>query len=226
MPSSLTVIARITPVTPTQSIHHRALIYGAAYDALQRDPVVDPAQQNRATVPLGRGFALWQRMNAGVQMVPIEDAEGRQRWVTPKQARVICLAQSMVDGPMLTMRAMAAQLGVNVSTVSRALARAQAGGVLVYIVGKGRFAGLVIVRYVRDGGYLDAKRKAAKARVRRWYEAAQRRISRLQFNVAPYALEVGSSSIRDYYLTTKYMDATLTAQRPWTPEELREAGII
>jgi predicted transcriptional regulator len=225
MPSSLIVKARITPVTPTQSIHHRGLIYGAAYDALQRDPVVDPAQQNRATVPLGRGFALWQRMNAGAQLVWIDDAEGTPRALTPRQAKVLALALEMIEGTGMTMRAMATALNVAPSTVSRALTKLAAWGLIAYIVGRGRWAGLVIFRRAKDDGF-DRLRQAAKARVRRWSQYAQDRISRLEFNVASYFLGRESSPTRDYYLTTKYMDATLTAQRSWTPEELRDAGII
>ena len=201
----------------------RDSVYVAQYEARQRDPVID--RINRASVANGR-MNRWQRFNREQRLVYVDDAEGTPRALTPRQVQVLSLAQSMVDGPMLTMTAMAASLGVSVSTVSRALAKLQAWGLLVYIVGKGRFAGLVIMRYVRDRGYMDAKRKAAKARVRRWYEASQERISRLYLNVAPYVHGRGSDSLRDAILTTKYMDATLTVQRSWTPEELREAGII
>ena len=212
-------------MTPTQSILRRALIYGAAYDALQRDPVVDPAQQNRATVPLGRGFALWQRMNAGEHLVWVDDAEGTPRALTPRQAKVLAMALEMIDGVGMTMRDMAKALGVAPSTVSRALTKLAAWGLIGYFTGRGRFAGLVIFRRVKDDG-LNRLREAAKARVRRWSQYARDRISRLEFNVASYYLGRESSPTRDYYLTTRYMDATLTAQRSWTPEELREAGII
>jgi len=205
------------------------IYYGNMADARERDPIVDPADANRATVPLGRGFALWQRMNAGAQLVWIDDFEGRPRALTPKQALVISFARSMVDGRMLTMRAMAVELGVNVSTVSRALVKAQAWGLLVYMVGRGRFAGLVIVNYARDHAYLDSRRKAARERVQRWSEAAKGRISRLWANVAPYIIEgegIGTTtSVRSNYYYYS-MDATLTAQRPWTVQELRESGII
>jgi hypothetical protein len=203
--------------------------YAAMADKMERDPIQDGATANRATVPMGRGFALWQRMNPGSQLVWVDDFEGRPRALTPKQALVISFARSMVDGHMLTMRAMAVELGVNVSTVSRALQRAQAWGLLVYIVGKGRFAGLVIVRYVRDGGFLDSQRKAARERVARWKKAAEARVSRLWVNVAPYILDRESevpTSYRDSYYYSLSKGATLTAQLTWTPEELREAGII
>lgn len=215
-------------MTPTPSTDRRALIYGAMADQRERDPIVDGSLSNRATVPMGRGFALWQRMNAGVQLVWVDDMEGNPRAITPKQAQVLALALDMVDGKGLTMRDMAAALRVAPSTVSRALTKLAAFGLIAYIVGRGRWAGLVIFRRAKDDG-LDRFRTAAKARVRRWSEAAQRRVSRLWINVAPYILRgeegVSGRDIRDqyYYL---YKDATLTAQRPWTPEELRDAGII
>lgn len=201
--------------------------YSAMADRLARDPVVE--YQGRATVPMGRGFGLWQRMNKGVELVWVTDCDGRPRGLTPTQASVISFALSNMDGPMLTMRAMAASLGVHASTVSRALAKAQAWGLLVYMVGKGRFAGLVIVRYVRDGGFMDDKRKAAKARVRRWSESVQRRLSRLQVNVAPYILEGGRGVDSLYYYLLSIdssKSATLTAQlsREWTAEDV--AGVV
>ena len=217
-------------MTQTPSTRLPAHIYYAIMaDSRERDPIVDPASATRATVPLGRGFALWQRMNPKEQLVWVDDAEGRPRALTPKQALVISFARSNVDGRMYTMRAMAALLGVNVSTVSRSLAKAQAWGLLVYVVGKGRFAGLVIMRYVRDHGFLDAKRKAARERVARWKLAAEARISRLWINVAPYVLEEkrGYDSLTSHVLSlTTTKDATLTAQRPWTVQELRDSGII
>lgn len=213
-------------MTQTLSTHlPRHIYYSTMADAQERDPIQGGANVNRSVVPMGRGFALWQRFNQGSQLVWVHDFEGRARALTPKQASVISLAVSMVDGRMLTMRAMAAEIGVNVSTVSRALAKAQAWGLLVYAVGRGRFAGLVIMKYVRDGGYFDAKRKAARARVQRWSEAARRRISRLEFNVASYILEGGRGydSLTSYALSTNtYKDATLTAQRPWTAEDLAD----
>ncbi len=213
-------------MTQTPSTRLPAHIYYAIMaDQKERDPIVDPASATRATVPLGRGFALWQRMNAREQLVWVTDGDGRPRALTPKQAQVISLARSMVDGRMLTMRAMAVELGVNVSTVSRALVKAQAWGLLVYIVGKGRFAGLVIMHYVRDHGFLDSKRKAARERVARWKKAAEARVSRLWINVAPYIFEEGGSRYKGHYyqsLVTTNKGATLTVQ-PLSAEEVRQA---
>ena len=204
---------------------NRAAIYGAMADKAERDPVSE--FNGRATVPMGRGFGLWQRMNPGKALVSVFDMEGRERYLTPTQAEVTGLALSMVDGEMLTMREMASRLAVAPSTVSRALTKLQAWGILAYVVGRGRFAGLVIMKRAQGDG-LDRFRDAAKARVRRWSEAVKRRISRLQFNVAPYVFEKerGVDSLY-YYLTSidTNKSATLTAQRSWSAEELAEVGL-
>jgi len=201
-------------------------------DKMERDPIVDPSQSNRATVPMGRGFALWQRFNQGQQLVWVDDAEGHPRALTPKQALVLAAALDMEHGTGMTMRDLAKSLSVAPSTVSRALTKLMAWGLIAYVVGRGRWAGLVIFRRTKDDG-LERFRKAAKARVQRWSEAARRRISRLEINVASYILEGGRGydSLTSYALSTNtYKDATLTAQRspaqPWTVEELRDAGII
>ncbi len=122
---------------------------------------------------------------------------------------------------MITMSAMAASLGVNVSTVSRALAKAQAWGLLVYIAGRGRFAGLAITRYVKGDGFHKAKREIAKARVRRWSEAVQRRVSRLQINLAPYLHEKerGVDSLY-YYLTSITSTKGARLNEEWRSDEL------
>ena len=204
---------------------NRAAFYGAMADKAERDPVSE--FNGRATVPMGRGFGLWQRMNPGKALVSVFDMEGRERYLTPTQAEVTGLALSMVDGEMLTMREMASRLAVAPSTVSRALTKLQAWGILAYVVGRGRFAGLVIMRRAQGDG-LDRFRDAAKARVRRWSEAVKRRISRLEFNVAPYVFDKGRGVDSLYYYlhsidTNK--GATLTAQLSWSAEKLAEVGL-
>ncbi len=218
-----------SPATPMQSTRLPAhIFYAIEADRMDRDPVQVSGVNGRATVPMGRGFALWQRMNPGAQLIYVDDMEGRPRALTPRQVEVLALALEMVDGAMLTMRGMAARLGVSPSTVSRAITKLQAWGIIRVIVGRGRFGGLVIFRAVKGDGR-DRFRDAAKARVRRWSEAVKRRLSRLEMNVAPYFLERKGTDSLTYYLETVpsiSKSATLTAQRPWTPQELREAGII
>jgi len=199
-------------------------IYAAMADRMERDPI-GPDGSGRATVPNGRGFQRWQRFNQGVELVWVQSMDGRMVALTPKQAEVYDLAKALMYDPQ-TMREMARRLGVAPSTVSRALCRLAAWGLIAYVAMRGRYAATVIVlRKVGDGR--DRFRQAAKARVRAWSQAAERRISRLWVNVAPYLNEEGSKGsgtlYRDHYLVT-YKGATLKA--PWTPEELRDAGII
>ncbi len=215
-------------MTATQS--SRDWVYANMADALERDPVQGGDDSTRATVPMGRGFAMWRRMNPDMQLVWIDDAEGHPRAITPKQREVLVMALAMIDGIGLTMRDMAKELHVAPSTVSRALTKFAAWGILAYFVGRGRFAGLVVFRRASNDGF-DRVRKAAKARVQRWSKAQADRLSRLKFNVASYFLErkeVGTDSLYTYLETSYSMNATLTAQltREWTPEDLREAGII
>jgi DNA-binding transcriptional regulator GbsR (MarR family) len=122
-------------------------------------------------------------------------------------------------GVHVTMTTLAGKLGVSISTVSRAVTKLQAFGLLAIAVARGKYGGMWVMRRAKDDG-LDAFRRAAKARVRRWYEAAQARVSRLESNLAPY-----------FTLDRKGVSMTLTPTsthraQDWTPEELREAGII
>jgi DNA-binding transcriptional regulator GbsR (MarR family) len=122
---------------------------------------------------------------------------------------------------MLTMSAMGASLDVNVSTVSRALAKAQAWGLLVYTVGRGRFAGLAITRYVKGDPFHKFRREAAKARVRRWSETVQKRLSRLQVNLAPYLDEKGRGvDSLYYYLTSITSTKGARLKEEWRSDEL------
>lgn len=142
------------------------------------------SESGPAARPLTRGWAMYRRFYSEAELVWVNDLEGNPRALAPNQYRVLQLALSTVEGPrMLTMRQMAAELSIAPSTVSRALARLASWGIIVYLVGRGRFAGLVIIRHVKGDGW-EYLRKAAKDRVRRWREAADRRFSRLASNVA------------------------------------------
>jgi len=217
-------------VTPTPSTRLPAHIcYSIMADSLERDPIQDGATANRATVPMGRGFALWQRMNPDAHLVWVDDMEGRPRAVTPKQAMVLAMALEMAAGAKgITMREMASALRVAPSTVSRALTKLASWGLIAFMVGRGRFAGLVVFRRSANDG-MERFRDAAKARVQRWKLAAEARVSRLWVNVAPYIHRGEGNDYVSHWevsLLTTTKGATLTAQLTWTPEELREAGII
>ena len=173
--------------------------------------------------PLTTGWAKYRRFHPDEAQVFVTDLEGKGHWISERQHKVYILALEMIEGDMLTMRAMAARLRVAPSTVSRALVKLSAWGILAYIVGRGRYAGLVIIKRARNDG-LDRFRKAAKARVRAWSKAAYDRVSRLKFNVATrYTYEeVRSHGYEHVY--GDVMNATLI--REWSPDELRDAGII
>jgi predicted transcriptional regulator len=149
--------------------------------------------------------------------------DGRMVGMTPWQNKVYQLAMTYVDHGTVTMRSMAMTLKCSPSTVSRALVKLMSWGLIGYMTGRGRYAGALIFRMTK-GDPFQRFRDAAKARVRQWSEAAQRRVSRLAINVAPYILEKerGVDSLY-YYLTsiTSTKDATLS--RPWTAEDV--AGV-
>ncbi len=183
--------------------------------------------QDRLTISEGAFGRAWMKFNPGAQLVWVDDAEGHPRALTPKQYLVLTAALDMADGIGITMRQLASRLEVAPSTVSRALTKLSAWGLICYFVGRGRWAGLVIFRRRKDDGF-DKMRKLAKARVQRWSEAAKRRLSRLQINVAPYFLErkeVGTDTFYPYLESLVTMDATLTAQ-PFSVQDLRDVGII
>jgi len=199
--------------------------YASMADRKERDPY-GPDGSGRATVVNGRGFQRWQRFHKDKALVWITTMDGKMVGMTPWQAKVYDLAKALIFDPQ-TMREMARRLGCSTSTVSRALVKLASWGLIAYVSMRGRYASTVIVlRSIGDGR--DRFRQAAKAKVREWSKAAERRLSRLWANVAPYIIEgervSSTQSIRDTYYLTK--DATLTAQRPWTVQELRESGII
>jgi len=200
---------------------YRARVYGRMADDMDRDPIVTTT--NRATVPMGRGFAMWRRFNYAAELVSVHDDAGREWFLTPKQAKVYDLAKTFVDNGTTRMRHMATELGMSPSTVSRALWKLQAIGLIAFIVGRGRYAGLIIVKRAANDG-LERFRTAAKAKIREWRLAAERRVSRLKINVASYYSwkDVEEHGYGDVYVDV--MSATL--KKPWTPEELRDAGII
>lgn len=183
------------------------------------------AYKDRMGTDMAFGRA-WLKFNPGADLIYVDDAEGRPRALTPKQYAVLVMALDIIRRTTrMTMRQMAEALGVAPSTVSRALTKLQSWGLVGVIVGRGRFAGLVIFRRTKDDG-MDRFRKAAKARVWAWKKAAEARVSRLWINVAPYIHDGSGTAFSDqyhYHMTITHKSATLKA---WTPDELREAGIL
>lgn len=197
-----------------------ATIYATMADRMERDPI-GPDGGGRAVVVNGRGWAKYRRFHPGEAFVSVHDDRGREWFLTTRQAQVFDYLRTYIDRGTITMRATAAELKMAPSTVSRAVTKLVAIGILQVIVGRGRYAGMLIVKGV-TGDYFAQLRAAAKARVRAWSQAAQRRISRLEVNVAPYFLErVGvSDSLSTWYLNTStHKSATL---KPWTADELAD----
>ncbi len=179
------------------------------------------AYGDRLTLSEGATGRAWLKFNPGKQLIYVDDAEGHPRGLTPKQYAVLVIVFDTIKaGAYPTMRALSQQLECAPSTVSRAMTKLAAWGLIRYIVGRGRYAGMLIFRAMPNDG-LDRLRAVAKAKLRRWYLASQERISRLRFNVAPREpLTRGEVS-----LPTITVGATLTAQ-PFSVQDLRDVGII
>ena len=200
------------------------------YEPIDRDPVQGPNTNGRATVPMGRGFAMWQRFNPDAEVICVTDIDGRDRTLTRKQADVLDLALTFVDRGTVTVRALAAELHCAPSTVSRALARLASFGLLAYLGGRGRYAGMVIFRRVK-GDPFRRFQDQARERLARYRKTAEDRISRLAVNVASmYSMRKDSSK---YMAMTPVLSTrtraqhwTLEAPQTWSPEELRDLGII
>ena len=207
-------------------IDRRAFIYGQMADSFERDPI-GPDGSGRAVVVNGRGFR-WQRFNSAESLVWVETIDGRMVGLTPWQLKVYQAAKATVDNGSTSMRALAKTLGCAPSTVSRALVKLMAWGLLGYMTKLGRYSGTIVFTMHKGDG-LDRLRRLARDKVKRWKEATDRRVSRLWANVAPYILEGEGVPVTywDTYSNTPIRKgATLKA---WTAEEvqdIRNAGII
>lgn len=200
------------------------------YEPIDRDPVQGPNTNGRATVPMGRGFAMWQRFNPDAEVVCVTDIDGRDRTLTRKQADVLDLALTFVDRGTVTVRALAAELKCAPSTVSRALARLASFGLLAYLGGRGRYAGMVIFRRVK-GDPFKRFQDEAKARLARYRKTAEDRISRLAVNVASmYSMRKDNhrymTLTQVHVRSTRAQHWTLEAPQTWSRQDLRDVGII
>lgn len=200
----------------------RARIYGDIADRMERDPISEDL--GRATVPMGRGFK-WARFNREADLVWVSDIDGRMVALTPKQALVYKEMRLHFDTGTVSFRALATRLNLSPSTVSRAAVKLASFGLIAYLTGRGRYAGTLIVKRVSTSDGLERFRTVAKAKLRQFREAAERRLSRLQSNVAPYALEKerGVDSLY-YYLTSVSITKGATLKAAWTADDL--AGIV
>ncbi len=181
-------------------------------------------QQSNGVTPLTDGWAMYRRFNVNAEPVWITDADGAPRWLTTTQARIASRLMALCDKGAIRWTTIAKDAGVAVSTVSRVAWKLQAYGLIRFVTGRGRYGGTIMVKAVINDG-LERLRKVAKAKVRQWAiasrKAAEERISRLRFNVAPRESMTG----RVVSTITTTVDATLTAQ-PFSVQDLRDVGII
>jgi predicted transcriptional regulator len=188
---------------------------------------VNTAYSGRVVQSEGAFGRAWLRFNPGVQLIYVDDAEGKPHGLTPKQYAVLTIVMDTIAaGTHPTMTKLARSLGYSVSTVSRALVKLAAWGLIGYVCSKGRYAAMIMFRRA-DGDGLDRLRRVAKAKIRKWYQASQDRISRLRFNVAtgnPTTTYGVYAPVSRTTSTDTVMVATLKPE--WTVEDLRDAGII
>ncbi len=178
--------------------------------------------QSDGVQPLTLGWAMYKRFNPNAEYVTVTTLQGREVEITRTQADVLDLARTFIDTGTTTMRAMAETLGVAASTIYRALVRLAAFGLIGYITTRGRYGGTLLFRRGRNDG-LDRFQKVAKAKIRKWQLATEARFSRLRGSVASMfsMKEYQDHGLLHHYVVTK--GATVNT---WTPEELRDAGII
>jgi len=138
-------------------------------------------------------------------------------WLTRVQLDIYQMALTFVDNGTTSIRAIAKALDKSPSTVSRAIVKLVAFGLLIAVKSLGRYAAMLILRVPTDGT-LGRYRKAAKAKMQAWKMAAERRVSRLSFNVAPRGI------MEEGLLTTS--TSSYRRNIEFTPDDLREAGII
>lgn len=196
--------------------------YAGVADKRERDPIVIPGEHGRADVASGR-MSRWERFNKASDLIYVTTPEGNAVALTRKQVEVLYGVRRLAgSGVRVPMRTLARHLSVAPSTVSRAAVKLTAFGFIAYQSNRGRYGGTVFVlRRGLDG--LDWCRDAAKATVRRWAKAAAERVSRLISNVAPYHPGRESELVPSTYTLERNI-RKVSAE--WTPDDLREAGII
>ncbi len=178
--------------------------------------------QSDGVTPLTQGWAMYKRFVPNAEFVTVTTLQGREVEITRTQANVLDLARTYIDNGSTTMRQMAETLGVAASTIYRALVRLASFGLIGYQSTRGRYGGTLLFRRGPNDG-LDRFQKAAKAKIRKWQMATELRFSRLRRSVASMFTQ---KEIEDhgFSITLKSKeDATL---RSWTPQDLRESGII
>jgi DNA-binding transcriptional regulator YhcF (GntR family) len=176
--------------------------------------------------PMTLGWAMYKRFVPGATYVTVTTLDGKIVELTRRQADVLDLARSYIDGESTTMRQMATILACAPSTVWRALVKLTAYGLIAYITMRGHYGGTFMFSRGKNDA-LGHLQKAAKAKVQKWSEATKARFARLRDSVASmYSMKEigGRGRVTDFYSVSTHMVATM--ERPWTPDDLRESGII
>jgi predicted transcriptional regulator len=103
-------------------------------------------QQSNGVYPISAGWERYRKPESERSVV-IVDAWGRQRWITPTQARVLAAMQRLQadHSERVSMAKVAASLGVAPSTVYRAMLRLAAFGLIAYETKRGRSGGVAMV---------------------------------------------------------------------------------
>jgi predicted transcriptional regulator len=168
----------------------------------------------------------WLKYNAGAEQIWFTDLYGKDRWMTRTQVRLYQLLLTMIDNGHVKMRDIAEQVGVSLSTVSRTMAKLMAWGLLAYVSARGRYGGTFIIRRTSKLDGFERFAQKARDRIKRSYLALQARLSRTNSNVPPYGDREGMSPVdSDKTLTYSVISKGGTLEQ-WTPEDLRDAGII
>ena len=183
----------------------------------ERDPVIS-ATGTRADVASGR-MAKWQRFNRNEDLLWIDTPSGTVA-LTRRQVTVMKAIYRLADtGIRVTMRGLSKHLGLSPSTISRTATKLASFGLIAYQSNRGRYGGTVwVLRQAHDtlGWFQDA----AKAKVRAWRLAAERRLSRLISNVASYYPG------RESELVSTHSSIGRNIKTGWDPADLRELGIL
>jgi len=195
-------------------------VYAGIADKKERDPY-GPDGSGRAVVVNGRGFALYKRFKRGDTVI-VQTLQGKWVELTRTQADVLDVARTYID-QRISMATIADELKVARSTVWRALVKLSSFGLIAYMTARGYRHGTIILARGKNDPF-DRLQRAAQATVHKWALATKARFSRLRDSVATIVLEEGrrGDSLSDYFLVHSGRNIV----QAWTPEELREAGIL
>jgi DNA-binding MarR family transcriptional regulator len=197
-----------------------ATYYAMQADAQERDPIIIPGEHGRADVASGR-LGKAARFHNVNDLIWLDTPDGQTIFMTRKQLDALQAIRRLADtGVRVTMRHLAELLGQAPSTVSRTAVKLAAYGFIAYQANRGRNGGTVWVLR-RGADTLDWFREEAKAKVRAWAQRTKERFDRLRMNVAAIYPMRESELSRSTYSTDRNIKL-----RAWTPDELREAGIL